>query len=178
MRCKASIRPRARRLWWCRGSGDAASPAYASGLVYFDSGRGGSGVAVAPDGTGDVSLSHVKWTIANMPKEMNSPIIVDGRLYRLGRVGVLKCYELATGRLLYTGRLEGISSCWASPIADPAGRIYFANAGKSYVIQAGPAFKIMAANELHDGSHPSPAAAAGRLYLVGQQYVFCIGKKQ
>jgi outer membrane protein assembly factor BamB len=135
-------------------------------------------VAVAPDGKGDVSLSHVKWTIANMPKEMNSPIIVDGRLYRLGRVGVLKCYELATGRLLYTGRLEGISSCWASPIVDPAGRIYFANAGKSYVIQAGPAFKILAANELHDGSHPSPAAAAGRLYLVGQQYVFCIGKKQ
>ncbi len=41
-------------LWWCRGAGDAASPAFGSGIVYFDSGRGGKGVAVEPGGTGDV----------------------------------------------------------------------------------------------------------------------------
>ena len=39
-------------LWWCRGAGDAASPAFGSGIVYFDSGRGGKGVAVDPGGTG------------------------------------------------------------------------------------------------------------------------------
>jgi outer membrane protein assembly factor BamB len=165
------------RLWWCRGSGDTASPVYAAGLVYFDSGRGGPGTAVAPTGTGDVSQTHVKWSLDPMPKDMASPIIVDGRLYRLGRSGVLKCYELATGRPLYSGRLDGLSSTWASPIADPAGRIYFANAGKSFVIQAGAEFKILAANDLHDGSHPSPAVAAGRMYLVGQKQVFCIARR-
>ena len=79
-----------------------------------------------------------------MPKDMNSPITVDGRLYRLARPGVLRCCELATGRLLYTGRLPGISSTWASPIADAAGHVYFANAGKSFVIRAGAEFKVLA----------------------------------
>ena len=38
-------------LWWCRGAGDAASPAFGAGIVYFDSGRGGKGVAVDPGGS-------------------------------------------------------------------------------------------------------------------------------
>lgn len=165
------------RLWWCRGSGDAASPAYGGGLVYFDSGRGGPGVAVDPTGEADVSETHVKWTVDPMPKEMNSPIIVDGRLYRLGPQGILRCYDLPTGQPLYTGRLDGISTTWASPVADPHGRIYFANAGKSFVIQAGAEFRILAANDLGDGNHASPAVAAGKIFLVGQKNVFCIGKK-
>src|SRR6185436_14263775 len=37
-------------LWWCRGAGDAASPAYRNGLVYSDSGRGGPGFAVDASG--------------------------------------------------------------------------------------------------------------------------------
>src|SRR5260370_16029688 len=27
-----------KRLWWCKGPGEAASPAYGSGIVYCDSG--------------------------------------------------------------------------------------------------------------------------------------------
>lgn len=165
------------RLWWCQGSGDAASVAYGSGLVYFDSGRGGPGVAVDPTGSGDVSATHIKWTVDPMPKDLCSPIIVDGRLYRLARQGVLRCYAIATGKLLYTGRLEGISSTWASPVADPNGRIYFANAGKSFVIQGGPQFRVLATNDLGDGSHPSPAVADGRLFLAGKESVFCVGNR-
>ncbi len=164
------------RLWWCRGSGDASSPVFGAGLVYFDSGRGGPGVAVDATGSGDVSHTHVKWTVENLPKDMSSPILVDGRLYRLARHGVLRCYELSSGRLVYTNRLDGLSSTWASPIADPHGRIYFATAGKSFVIQAGPTFQILGANDLHDANHASPAVAGGRMFLVGQQAVYCVGK--
>jgi outer membrane protein assembly factor BamB len=163
-------------IWWCYGSGDAASPVYAAGLVYFDSGRGGPGVAVDPSGKGEVSKTHTKWTIENMPKDMNSPVVFDGRLYRLSNQGVLRCYQLATGELLWAGRLDGISTTWASAVVDPNGRIYFANAGKSFVVQAGPEFKVLATNDLGDGSHPSPAVAAGRIFLVGQESVFCVGK--
>jgi len=35
-------------LWWCRAAGDAASPAFGSGIVYADSGRGGPGFANNP----------------------------------------------------------------------------------------------------------------------------------
>ena len=163
-------------LWWCRGAGDAASPAYGSGLVYFDGGRGGPGFAVDPAGTGDVSTTHTRWTVAQVPEGIGSPIISGPHVYRLHTPGILKCWEAATGKLAYSERLEGLSTTWASPIVDANGRLYFANAGKSYVLQSGPEFRVLAVNDLGDGNHPSPAAADGKLFLVGLKNIYCIGE--
>jgi outer membrane protein assembly factor BamB len=167
-----------KRLWWCRGAGDTASPAYGSGIVYFDSGRGSPGVAVDPTGSGDVSNTHIKWTVAQMPEGLSSPIIVGKYLYRLHGSGILKCWEATTGKQIYAERLSGISTTWASPIADIKGRLFFANAGKSYVIQSGPKFRVLAINDLGDGNHPSPAAANGRLFVVGMKNIYCIGRQR
>ena len=163
--------------WWCRGAGDAASPAFGSGLVYFDSGRGGPGFAVDPSGSGDVSQSHIRWTVGQVPEGISSPIIVGQHVYRLHTPGILKCWEVATGKLVYAERLEGLSTTWASPVADPEGRLFFANAGKSYVIQSGPEFRALAVNDLNDGNHASPAVAGGKMYLVGLKNLYCIGRK-
>ena len=162
-------------LWWCRGEGDAASPAYGQGLVYFDDGRGGIGVAVDPTGSGDASGTHIRWTMTHKGEALSSPIVVGKYLYRLRTPGFLECWEMATGKEVYSERLQDISSTWASPIADSKGRLFFANAGKSYVVQAGPQFRVLAVNDLGDGNHPSPAAAQGRLFLVGMKNIYCIG---
>jgi len=84
---------------------------------------------------------------------------------------------MATGKEVYSERLQDISTNWASPIADPKGRLFFANAGKSYVVQAGPEFRILAVNDLGDGNHPSPAAAKSKLFLVGLKNIYCIGTR-
>jgi len=42
------------------------------------------------------------------------------------------------------------------PFSVPRGRIYYANAGKSFVLQAGPQFKLLATDELGDGRRPPP----------------------
>jgi hypothetical protein len=165
-------------LWWCRGSGDSSSPAYGAGLVYFDSGRGSSGVAVEPTGSGDVSTTKIRWTTRKIPEAISSPIIVGQYVYRLHAPGILKCWDTSTGKEQYAERLAGLSSAWASPIADGHGRLYFVTAGKSYVVQSGPEFRVLAVNDLDDGSHPSPAVAKGRLFLVGQKNVYCVGKKR
>lgn len=164
-------------IWHCRAAGDAASPAYGGGIIYLDSGRGGQGFAIDPTGAGDVSETHIRWTVNQVPEGISSPIIVGKHVYRLHTPGILKCWELATGQLIYAERLEGLSSTWASPIADANGRIYFANAGKSYVIESGPEFRILAVNDLGEGSHPSPAVANGKIFLVGTKNVFSIGKR-
>jgi outer membrane protein assembly factor BamB len=164
-------------LWWCRGAGDAASPAFGSGLVYFDSGRGGSGFAVDPSGSGEVSQTHTRWTVSQVPEGISSPIIVGQRVYRLHTPGILKCWEVANGNLVYAQRLEGISTTWASPIADPDGRLFFANAGKSYVVQTAPEFSVLAVNDLNDGNHASPAVAGGKMFLVGLKNLYCVGQK-
>jgi len=163
-----------KRLWWCRGAGDAASPAFGAGIIYFDSGRGGKGVAVDPTGEGEVSSSHVKWTTSQLSEGIGSPVIVDGHVYRLQAYGVLKCWEAASGAQVYAKRLDGLSTTWASPIVDPDGRIYFANAGKSYVVQAGPEFRVLAVNDLGDRNHASPAIAGKSMFLVGMENVYCI----
>jgi outer membrane protein assembly factor BamB len=164
-----------RKLWWCRGAGDAASPAYGAGIVYFDNGRGGPGVAVDPTGEGDVTATRIHWTISQVPEAISSPIIVSDLVYRLHAPGVLRCWQVEDGKQLYTQRLEGISSTWASPVADGDGHMLFATAGKSFVIQAGRDYKLLATNDLGDPNHASPAIANGRVFLVGTKNIYCIG---
>lgn len=165
-------------LWWCRGEGDASSPTYGSGLVYFDSGRGGRGVALDPTGSGDVSKTHIRWTITQVGEALSSPIIVGKYLYRLHTPGIVKCWDVSTGKQLYSERVRDISTTWASPIADPDGHLFFANAGKSYVIKSGPEFEVLAVNDLGDGNHPSQAVSNGRMFLAGMKKLYCIGVKK
>ena len=165
-----------KRLWWCFGAGEAASPAFGDGLVYFDSGRGGLGVAVEAGGEGDVS-DRTRWKIDEVPEGIGSPIIVDGRVYRLHSPNILKCWDAQTGKVVFAARLDGITTTWASPIADPAGRLYYASAGKSFVVQAGPKYELLATNDLGDANHASPAVVKGKMYLVGAKQVWCVGRK-
>lgn len=104
--------------------GRCSSPAYGSGVVYFDSGRGGAGVAVAPGGEGDITATGVRWNIAQLPEAIGSPLIVGGHVYRLHSPGVLKCFDAVTGKQVYAERLEGLTTTWASPVADGAGHLF------------------------------------------------------
>ena len=113
-------------LWWCDAKGDTVSPVYGRGIVYLDSGRGGAGVAVDPTGEGNVTKTHRKWDIKQVPEGFSSPVIVGEYLYRLHNPGILKCWELSSGKEIYSERLMGVSAA-CSPIATPDGRIYFAS---------------------------------------------------
>jgi len=166
-----------KRIWWCKAAGDASSPAYGKGIVYTDSGRGGSGVAVDPTGEGDVAATHVKWTVGGLSEAIGSPIIVGDSVFRLQSPGVLRIWNVSDGQETDKQRLAGVSTTWASPIADGNGRIYFASGGKSTVIEAGPQLKVLAVNELNDPNHASPAAANGSLYLAGLKNLYCIRAK-
>ena len=163
-------------LWTCGASGDTVSPVMGSGLVYLDSGRGGNGIAVDPTGTGDVTKTHLKWKSGTIPEAIGSPVVVGEHLYRLHAPGVLKCLTLAKGEVVYGERLNGVSAS-ASPIATPDGRIYFASAGRSYVIKAGATFEILATNDLGDDCPASPAVADGKLFLKGRKMLYCVGEK-
>jgi outer membrane protein assembly factor BamB len=166
-----------RRLWWCKAAGDASSPAYGAGLVYVDSGRGGQGFAVDPGGEGDVGGTHVKWTAPGLTEAIGSPIIVGEHVFRLQSPGVLRIWKAATGEESDKQRLPGVSSTWASPIADGEGRIWFASGGKSTVVKAGPKVDILSVNDLGDANHASPAASGNRLYIAGLKHLWCLGPK-
>jgi outer membrane protein assembly factor BamB len=164
-----------KKLWWAAGVASTATPVLAGDRVYFDSGRGGLATLVALP-TGDAaSPVPSKWT-ANVPESLGSPVIVGEHIYRLHNNGILTCRSLKTGEKVYQERV-GASSAWASPVADAKGRIYLASAGKSVVVQAGAEFMVLANNDLGDPGHASPAVADGRLLLLGQSKLWCIGEK-
>ena len=161
-------------LWSCAGRGDTASPVHGEGVVYLDSGRGGQGIAVDPNGVGDVTKSHLKWQF-KMAEGLSSPVIVVGHLFRLHSPGVLACRNLKDGSVVYSERLTDVSTA-ASPIATADGMLYLASAGKSYLVKASPKFEVAATNDLGDASNASAAVSAGRIVLKGRQYLYCIGK--
>lgn len=163
-------------LWWCAAKGDTVSPVLGGGVVYLDSGRGGSAVAVDPTGSGDVTKTHQKWTIPQMSEGFSSPVVAGEFLYRLHNPERVSCIRLATGEVVFSERLAGIST-GASPVATADGRVYLASAGRSYVLKAGPKLDVLATNDLGDAGHASPAVADGRLYLKGRKWLFCVGAK-
>ena len=134
-------------------------------------------MAVDPSGSGDVSgnpypLDRARDTRGDQfAHHRRSPRLSPAQT---GRVEVLGGRD-GQDRSTRSG-CTGISTTWASPVVDGDGRLYFASAGKSYVIQSGPEFRILAVNDLGDGNHPSPAVAQGRLFLVGMKNIYCIGK--
>jgi len=163
-----------RRLWWCRGGGDAASAAFGAGIIYCDSGRGGKGIAIDPTGSGNVTKTHIKWQVSQVPTGIGSPIIVSGLVYRLHTPNVLKCWRATDGKLVYAQRLARLTSNWASPVADANGRLYFATSGVSHVIQSGEKFESLAVNDLGDPNHASAAVSGRGIFLVGTRNVYCV----
>jgi deoxyribose-phosphate aldolase len=171
-------------IWWFRSNvryGDTITPVYRDGMVYVDSGRGGglggTGIAVDATGKGDISKVKPKWKAATPTEGFASPIIVGEHHYRLASPGVLTCRKWADGEEVYKNwRLDGVDHA-ISPIATADGRIYYASAGKSHVIKAGEKQDLLGSSDLGDPGRASPAVAAGRLYLKGGRYLYCIGRK-
>ncbi|MEZ5303450.1 MAG: hypothetical protein R3F11_22835 [Verrucomicrobiales bacterium] len=55
--------------------------------------------------------------------------------------------------------------------------LYFASAGKSYVVRAGgEKLEVLAENDLGEEDRASAAVSGGRLYLRGDKHLFAIGK--
>jgi outer membrane protein assembly factor BamB len=163
-------------IWWVETVGDVPTPVYHNGLVYTDSGRGSQGIAVDPDGTGDITKTNIKWRVGNIPEALGSAVAFGDSLYRLHTPAVLRCFDMSDGHQRYAERLEGVSTP-SSPIVTPQGILYFASAGKSYVVKAGHKLDILATNDLEDPCQAAPAVAQGRLILKGSRYLYCIGKK-
>jgi outer membrane protein assembly factor BamB len=161
-------------------------PVYSSGVLFTDC-PGGPAIAIDPTGTGDITKTNGKWKIDKTPSSyaFASPVIAGDYIYRASKPGLLSCWKLSTGELLYAETLEGLTNL-ASPVVTADGLIYFATSGTSYIIKPGPKLEVVAKNELggfHGNNGPSPAVADGRIYMRdaepsgGQAYLYCVGKK-
>jgi outer membrane protein assembly factor BamB len=112
------------RVSYADGFSNVPRPVYGHGLVYIATGfQQPTLMAVRPDGSGDVTKTHVAWTLRRRAPLTPSPLIVGDEIYVVNDGGIASCLDARTGDPL-AAALGGEYS--ASPVfAD--GRIYFLN---------------------------------------------------
>jgi outer membrane protein assembly factor BamB len=157
------------------GMNAAARPLYAHGLVYIAAGSGPlSLIAVRPDGTGDVTDSHIEWEFGKSAPKRPSQIIDGDLMFMINDEGVASCINAKTAGVVWQKRVGG--SYRASPIL-ANGRIYcFSMDGRIAVFEAAKKYKLVADNKLDNGFQASPAVAGESLYLRTTNDLYCIAK--
>lgn len=164
-------------LWRVRHSGWSVipKPVYAHGLIFAGTGyETATTVALRPGGSGDVTDTHVAWTIRRGAPNTPSFLALGDELYLLSDSGILSCVDARTGTAHYQERACGQSS--ASPVyAD--GRIYLLDEqGLGVVIQPGRTFQKLAENPLGERTLASYAVQDGALFIRSEENLFRIGR--
>jgi outer membrane protein assembly factor BamB len=157
-----------------RGSHSASTrPVAGQGLVFYPSGwPTGQVMAVRPDGKGDVTRTHVAWTLTRGVPKKPSLLLRDDLMFLVGDNGITSGVAARTGEVLWSGRLPGSYS--ASPVWIE-GRLYvFSEDGKTTVLEAGREFKVLAESQLDDGFMASPAADGQALFLRTRTHLYRI----
>ena len=167
-----------KELWRVKhgGMNAAVRPLFGNGLVYVAAGDGARDmVAVRPDGSGDVTSTHIEWTLGKGVPKRPSQILQGGLLYMIDDKSVASCIDATNGEVVWQKRLGG-GEYRASPvIAD--GRIYcFSTQGDAKVIEAATQFKLLAENTLPDGCQASPAVVDDALIVRTIKHLYCIEK--
>jgi len=156
-------------LWTVRGNTREVipTPVVGHGLVFCSSGRAGPTLAIRPGGSGDVTASHVSWTSPRGSPFVPSPLVHGDYLYTINDMqSILTVADAKTGKTIYQDRLgeprtEGFSS---SPIA-VGDKLFFTNdQGQTFVVQAGPTFKLLRINEMGAQVLATPALVDGIWY--------------
>jgi len=145
------------------------------GLLFINSG-GNPGashlLAVRQGGVGDVTDTHVVWTMTRNAPHEGSPVLVGDLLYLMSDKGLLTCKLATTGNTLWTARLEGD---YGASLLYADGRIYMSNKeGKTTIIKPGSPFEVLAVNELDGFLGASPAVAGTSLLMRTKTHLYRI----
>jgi len=148
------------------------------GLLFLASGYVGDAVrpvfAVRPGARGDISLKegatsneYIAWHLPQAGPYNPSPLVYGDYYYTLLDRGIFTCHDARTGREVYgKQRIDPEASAFtASPWAANGKIFALSEDGDTFVIQAGPEFKVLGKNSLDEMSMATPAIARGSLII-------------
>lgn len=163
------------RVLYGEGYSVVPRPVLARGLLFLASGYDRPILhAIRPGGKGDVTTSHVAWTLAKGAPNTPSMVVVDDLLYCVSDAGIASAIEADTGKVVWSERLGGDFS---SSIVHADGRLYFQNeAGVGFVVKPGRQFELLAKNDLAERTLASYAVDEGALFIRTAGHLYRIGK--
>jgi outer membrane protein assembly factor BamB len=112
--------------------------------------------------------------VSTKPGPVESSLLwYRGLVYAWMDNGVLVCLDGKTGDELYRERLGAAAN--SSPIASDGHLFVSDNDGKTFVVQAGRDFKLLATNLLGERITASPAITGRWLLYRTDSHLYCIG---
>ena len=139
-------------------------PVLADGMLFIGTGYDRPLVyAIKTGGSGDVTETHVAWTMTKGAPNTPSLLVVGKEVYFVSDGGIATCADAKTGKVHWQERLGGDFS--ASPTL-AEGRIYFLNEqGSCSVVKPGIEFEKLAVSELGERSLASPAFSDHAIFI-------------
>ncbi|HEX8476332.1 MAG TPA: PQQ-binding-like beta-propeller repeat protein [Pyrinomonadaceae bacterium] len=141
------------------------------------------GMMSAVDATarGEIKKEQVKWSVKGWQGGFSSPVLDGERLYQIDNGANLAAFDVTTGKQLWLQNLGTIQK--ASPVfAD--GKLYVGTEnGKFYILRpTATGCDILDQDQLGTEALPesiiaSVAVSRGRIFLVSDANLYCIGKK-
>jgi outer membrane protein assembly factor BamB len=164
------------RVSYADGFSNVPRPVFGHGLVYIATGfQQPSLLAVRADGAGDVTKTHISWTLKRGAPLTPSPLLVGDELFVVNDAGIASCLDAKTGATHWVQRLGGAFS--ASPVfAD--GRIYFlSEEGTSTVLAPGKEFRQLAAGALDGAILASMAVSERSIFIRTNTHLYRIAQR-
>lgn len=122
--------------------------------------------------TGNISDSHVAWTMPRGAPHTATPLLVGDELYVVSDGGVATCLDAKSGEVHWTQRLGGKFS--ASPLF-AAGRIYMLNEeGVMKVLAPEKTYRELAENKLPGRTLATPAFVDNSMLIRNETHLYRI----
>jgi len=133
-------------------------------------------VGIRPEGTGNVTQSHVSWADTRGAAYVPSPVGFGKHVFVLSDAGIGTLLEAKTGKRVWSERL-GSRLHHASPLVINDLIHCLADDGRMFVLKAGASFELVATNAIGEECHATPAVADGQLFIRSTKHLWCIGKR-
>ena len=155
-----------------------SSPVMSDDILVAPYARGSTVTAVKTGGSGDVTTSHRTWFKENLGADVPTPAAHNGRVYICSDRGEVTCLDAKSGSEIWKQQLEKHRTPFSSSPIVAGGKIYLTREdGKTFVLQEGDSYKLLATNTL-DGEHvvATPVFIDGRILLRSFDHLYCIGR--
>jgi outer membrane protein assembly factor BamB len=178
-KCVASYDPDTGKQHWLV---DGPTEQFVAGVIFTDDIFFVTGgfpelhlVAIRPDGTGNVTDTHIAWRDTKGVSYVPSPIAHGKYFFVVADGGLASCFEAKTGRRMWQEKLGRHHSASA---VSAGGNLYFLDDdGKMFVVKGGPQFELVARNELGEECHASPAISRNQIFIRTLDNLYCIGTR-
>jgi outer membrane protein assembly factor BamB len=133
--------------------------------------------AIRLGGKGDMTKTAVKWKYYKSLPNVPSPLLYQGIVYMVKDGGIVTALDAATGEVRKQGRLrDSMDRYFSSPVAAD-GKIFMASEpGVVSVLQSGPDWEVIHANDMGEEIHATPVILDGRIYLRTKSALYCFAE--